>query len=232
MASISKWTVKNSVRRPSESGGGPQWPNETMVKAFSSGQYSTEFAGVEPGSRVLDIGCLYCNNLRFFAAKECELFGVEVNREMVGLATQAAQRLAIDVDVREGTNRNLPFEDKVFDIVLSVNTLHYEVGRTNVDRALREFCRILKNDTGRLFLMTAGPDHDIMQKSVRQSDLDYLLRDYDFRDGDRFAFFDDESHLQEVLSEHFNSVELGRLTERFPSASLDFRFAAASGPKF
>lgn len=86
MASVNKWTKENSARDSSESGGGPKWPNEVMVKVFSSSHYSALFKQVDEKSKVLDVGCAFCNNLRFFHHKGCELYGIEVNDEMVDLA--------------------------------------------------------------------------------------------------------------------------------------------------
>jgi len=47
----------------------PSYPNEVVVKIFSSGGYSSGFSPINPGSSVLDVGCGFGNNLVYFLDK-------------------------------------------------------------------------------------------------------------------------------------------------------------------
>lgn len=94
--------------------------------------------GLKPGMRVLDVGCG-----KGFLVKdlmlECpglEAFGLDVSRYgLMHCAPEVVGRLQL------GTAESLPFPDRSFDCVLSINTLH-NLQRPGVLRALREIERL------------------------------------------------------------------------------------------
>ena len=55
-----------------------------------------------------------------------------------------------------GSNQNLPYPDAYFDLLLSVNTLHYEGTEENFLAALHEFRRVIKPGGGFVYL-DGGP---------------------------------------------------------------------------
>ena len=93
---------------------------------------------------MLDIGCLYTNNLIPFIDRGAKAYGVEINSDMVELAKKSAETWCAQVEISEGNNCNLPFDDEFFDIILSVNTIHYEDGKLGIEQALSEIKRVSK----------------------------------------------------------------------------------------
>ena len=220
-----KWTRGNAIDRSQGNKTLPSYPNEVMVKIFSTGAYSTSFCPVEENQKVLDVGCGAGNNLVFFLNKGCECFGIDVTEDMVALGAENLASLGYEgVSISLGANERIPFDCHTFDVLLSVNTLHYSGGESGIDRSLKEFKRVMV-DGGRIFIVTAGPDHEIVLNSRRQGLFDWEVLDYGFRTGNRQSFFDSADHFKDVLSRHFEFVETGKLTEEYPTKKLDFLFA-------
>lgn len=119
------------------------------------------FLPLGPETTVLDIGCGCGNHLRFFVDRGCQCFGVDVNDDMVELARSL---LPEHVSLSKGRNDDLAFDDDTFDIVLSINTILYQDDLDGIERALGDFRRVLKPD-GRLYIVTAGPEHEIVRSS-------------------------------------------------------------------
>lgn len=222
-----KWNKENSMDRKDNSIP-PSYPNEVMVKSFSSSYYSSTFCPVEKGQKVIDVGCGFGNNLVYFLDRNCEGCGIEVTPDMIDLAKDNLKRLGYDnYDIKYGTNIDVPFDDNVFDVLLSVNAVHYSQGQSGIKKSLSEFKRVLK-DEGRAFIMTAGPHHVIVEQSKRHGMFDWEVEDYGFRTGNRMSFFDGEEHFKDVLSQYFDGVEVGRVTEQYSTVKLDFMFSTCT----
>ena len=97
---------------------------------------------LKPGDKVLDIGCA-----KGFLVKDLmsvcpglEVFGLDVSEyALKHCEPEVAGRLHL------GNAKNLPFPDKSFDCVLSINTIH-NLQREDVKVALKEIQRVSKND--------------------------------------------------------------------------------------
>ncbi len=203
----------------------PRWPNEIMLKLLFGRYLATPLALPERG-RVLDIGCGFANNLRPFLERGWEACGVEVLPEVAQLIADTLGKKGIAVDVRAGTNRSIPFPDRHFDLLLSVNTIHYEPAQADMDAALDEFHRVLKPG-GAAFLVTVGPKHDIFTRSKPLGPFLHQVRDWDFRDGKTMFFFQSEKMLEAFLGRRFTGIETGQVTEKLMSRQLDFLVAVA-----
>ena len=53
----------------------------------------------------------------------------------------------------------------------------------------------------------------------------YLIRNFGFRDGQEFFFFDNERYLEYYCKKIFSDVETGRVTEQLMNLPLDFFIA-------
>lgn len=112
----------------------------------------------------MDIGCLYANNLVPFYDRGWELFGTEVTEESDEIAKSCCKRDNLDSDIKLGFNTDIPFEDNFFDVILSISTLHYEESIESINKALKEFNRVL-NINGSAIVQTVAPLHDIFKNS-------------------------------------------------------------------
>jgi len=226
-----KWTKQNSMKTSGGNSIPPSYPNEVMIKVFASSFYSDNFQPVRNGQKVLDVGCGFGNNLTFFLDRGCDVTGVDVTEDMVEQATDNLNRLGYgNADIKIGENIKLPFDDNTFDTLISVAALHYSQGEQEIEKSLSEFSRVVADD-GRVFILTAGPEHNIVKNSKRHKIFEWEVLDFGFRTGDRLSFFDDIDHFKNTLSERFHGVEVGRLTEKYATVTLDFLFAICTNKK-
>ena len=198
----------------------PRWPNEAMVKIVF-GSYLRRRVTPGPGARILDVGCGFGNNLLPFLEKGMECHGVEVTAEIARLAQQLLDGRGLRARVVEGRNTRLPFEDGYFDLLLSLNVIHYEKDEAGIRAALGEYRRVLKQG-GTLLLMTVGPEHTIQKRAIPLAPHRYRIADYDFRNGEEYFYFDDLGTVDRYLGEFYEGIELGRVTERLFTMDLDF----------
>jgi SAM-dependent methyltransferase len=224
-----EWSNENVFRNKPEDFSGPAWPHEILVKLFSSPNYSKIASnfGTLKNAKVLEVGCMYCNNIRFFHSRGARSTGVEVTEDMVKLAERRLQQYGLsDCQVSLGSNRSLPFPDAQFDAVVSINTIHYETGN-GVMEGLNEFKRVLRPG-GIAFVETAGAGHFIRQGAERLDLFRYKPRFNDFRDSGVYGLFDSIEHFEKTFRDCFREVEVGKTLESFPNRTLEFFFAVVS----
>ncbi len=201
----------------------PQWPNEVLLKIVF-GSYLKNRIPLREGMRILDVGCGFGNNLLPFLIKGYDCCGVEITEDMAQQTKEILEQRGFKADIRFGSNRNIPFEDQSFDLLLSINVIHYEAQQDLVEQALKEYHRVLKTG-GHLILFTVGPQHLIIKKAQCIKPHCYKIQDFDFRDGSVFYCFDTEEFLSQSLKPLFQNIETGNVTEKLMIRPLDFLIA-------
>ena len=201
-----KYTKKNSFK----SNQPPSFPNEMMVKIFSSKHYSNIRLKYPNKNKILEIGSFSGNNLRYFIENKYKTYGIEINQDLVDIGIKNLKRLKIKPPlIKIGTNTNIPFRSSFFDTLVSINTLHYNSGY-EIHEAIIEFKRVLKNG-GVLYLETVGKNHFAFGKKI--NNLMYKSNIKDFRKNHIYGFFDNKLHLKKFLKNYFNKVEICERSE-------------------
>ena len=217
----SSWNKKNSFDNSKLTKFPPSYPNEMLVKLLSSLTYSPLVEQLPPNAKVIEVGIFSGNNARFFLENGYQVIGSELNLEMVELCQDNLTRLKYSTPVVTiGDNTNLASKSNIFDLLVSINTIHYSAGE-NSKKALKEFCRVLKPD-GWAIIETPASEHFAVQKAVRKDILSYEWHAGGFREGEEFGFFDSEQHFKDSLLGTFREVSISRRLEVYPKVTLDF----------
>jgi ubiquinone/menaquinone biosynthesis C-methylase UbiE len=92
--------------------------------------------GLKAGDRVLDVGCAKGFLVKDLVALGIDAYGVDVSKyALMNCEHEVVGRLQI------GNAESLPFPDKSFDVVLSINTIH-NLSRDRCKLALQEIQRL------------------------------------------------------------------------------------------
>lgn len=197
------------------------WPSETLIRLFC-GSYIPGLDKQYRGKSVIDVGLGNGNNLCFLASLGLQLYGTEVTQDICEMVTQKLKSLGYASDLRQGTNRNLPFKNDQFDYLVSWNVLHYEDTEADIRDAIAEYARVLKPG-GRFFLSTTGPEHKILKDGATVGPHLYRIgRRGDFRKGQTFFYFDSPGYIRYYFKENFAEVMVGRTNDFLFTESLDW----------
>jgi len=100
-----------------------------------------DLLGVQPGTRVLDVGCGVGRLMLRMARRGCRVTGVEFMRADLRRARRLLQEAWQQVELIEGDGGRLPFADGSFDFVTCTETLEHVA---DYGLALRELARVLR----------------------------------------------------------------------------------------
>jgi len=102
-------------------------------------------AKLEPGQRVLDLGCgtgtLAIEAKR--AQPEAEVVGLDGDPEVLERARAKARTAGIEIRVDEGLSIDLPYEDDSFDVLLATLFFHHLTG-ADKRKTAHEIARVLR----------------------------------------------------------------------------------------
>lgn len=102
-------------------------------------------AQIQPGQRVLDLGC-GTGTLAIMvkqAQPTADVFGLDADPEILGIARAKATREGMDIRFDEGMTFALPYPDGSIDRVLSSIMIHH-LKTPDKERTAREIYRVLK----------------------------------------------------------------------------------------
>jgi SAM-dependent methyltransferase len=124
---------------------GPLWGARPRDWAISEEQHVPSYdaalarLGLEPGQRVLDVGCGVGVFLGLVADRGAEPHGIDASEALIAFARE---RLP-EADLRVGEMESLPYEDDTFDLVTGFTSFFFA---NDMVAALREAGRVAKLD--------------------------------------------------------------------------------------
>lgn len=117
-------------------------------------------AQLQPGQRVLEIGCGTGNLTTMVKTLHpaVDVVGLDPDSKALDRARQKAERQRVSIGLDRGFSDELPYPDESFDRVLSALMFHH-LERDVKERSLHEISRVLKAG-GSLHLLDFGGPHD------------------------------------------------------------------------
>jgi len=113
-------------------------------------------AHIEPGQRVLDLGC-GTGTLTLMAKAqrpEADVVGIDADPTILEIAKAKSNAGGLEIEFEQGMSFELPFADASFDRVLS-SLLFHHLSREAKSRTLKEIVRVLRPD-GQLHIADWG----------------------------------------------------------------------------
>jgi SAM-dependent methyltransferase len=113
----------------------------TAAELEPAARHVVELAAIAPGERVLDVACGTGNAALIAAAAGAEVTGLDAARRLIDVARARAAAAGAGATFVAGDALDLPFEDRSFDVVLSVFGVIFA---SDAERALTEVVRVLR----------------------------------------------------------------------------------------
>ena len=129
---------------------------DPMVKLLGADSARTtllDHADLQPGHRVLDIGCgtgTFVSHIKTLYP-DVEVVGLDPDPKALARASRKSQRGGVSIQLDQGFADELPYPDRSFDRVFSCFMFHH-LPAAERESALREVRRVLK-PTGRFHLV-------------------------------------------------------------------------------
>jgi len=114
----------------------------SITQSSEDYQYGWLKEKCRPGLKILDFACGNGENGIYAAQCGAYVFGIDISPEGIANATLNAEQAGVTnyckFEVMDG--ENMTFPDNTFDLAVEYGALHH----VDLDRALRELCRVLK----------------------------------------------------------------------------------------
>ena len=131
-------------------------------------QRTANLARIQPGEKVLDVGCgtgTLAIEVQQRVGATGRVFGVDPGTQQIARARSKASRRNLPIDFRIGAIEHLAFPDQTFDVVLcTLMTHHLPKGLKR--QGLSEIARVLKPG-GRLVIADFTPPQERQDQGVR-----------------------------------------------------------------
>lgn len=177
---------------------------------------------IDETKSILDAGCGTGQTSAYMAEQyQCQITSLDYNELMLDKARQRFSSLHLPIEVKHGSTENLPFNDRVFDMILSESVISF----TDVSLTLPEFKRVLKPN-GVLLAIEM-----ILETSISEEELEPILHFYGvsqlLTENEWYDFFQRAGFQQidiEKFKLHFEETDLQNATDFSLSEDIDDEF--------
>ncbi len=102
-----------------------------------------------PGANILDAGCGYGRNIKWFVNNNFNVYGIDKSEEAIEEVKHTYA--AMEPNFLVGSVEDLPFATNFFDVVICSAVLHFASNKTHFFKMMHEMIRVLK-PSGYLFI--------------------------------------------------------------------------------
>lgn len=139
------------------------YDKKLFLPFYLANKVVVNYLNPKPSSTILDVGCgtgiLLSQLLKL--DRKLNLYGVDIAKEMVGVAKQKFENTSVSIQV--GSGDNLPFTREFFDYVTCANSFHHH---PDSSKSLKEMCRVLK--PGGTFVLLDPHNNGIIRKCINK----------------------------------------------------------------
>jgi SAM-dependent methyltransferase len=184
-------------------------PGSQYIIQLLKGGYLGEDLAEGRGRKALDVGCGNGFNCVSLGLMGWHAHGVDISERILKAARVNLGRFAVDADLQVGENSALPYDTATFDLLLSINVIHYAARDVDVKKAIAEYARVMKPGAT-LVLLTNHPRNWILKGAERRSGhIQICRRQDDFRFGEPLFVFEDARMLRSWFAPLFNNIRVG-----------------------
>jgi ubiquinone/menaquinone biosynthesis C-methylase UbiE len=140
-------------------------------------QMTIQLAKLEPGDKVLEVGC-GTGTLTIFAKKQVgpggEVVGIDIASEMILVAIRKASRKKIDISFIQASIAEIPFKDDTFNAALCSFMIFHMPEDVRV-QGIKEIYRVLKPG-GHLFILDFTLPDKTKQRNFVQGHSSHMMQ--------------------------------------------------------
>jgi len=142
-------------------GGGPRnfYPHSYVVSWYF--KYAKPFIDFSGINKVLDIGCGTAPDLPLFTTQGFHYHGIDVTEYCFPEINNAVISLRLNANLvwlQLFTPPKLPFDNQLFDIVIGLESIHFNIIHNSIQKIVDEIYRVL-SPQGHFFFTTIDRDH-------------------------------------------------------------------------
>lgn len=199
---------------------GMTFPSEYVIRMFKGVYPKCNLkqlcGGSYSGKSILDISCGGDGRdlIVFDQVGFSKISATELTSEIVAQVKGCMDKFGINVDVRTGTNRNLPFEDENFDFLLSWNVCYYFDDVLDFDLHVKEYARVLKKG-GVLVFSIPKRNCFIYKNGIEKSDglIEITSDPWEIRNGILLKSFKNEEEIKKAFETFFTDFTFGSIED-------------------
>jgi ubiquinone/menaquinone biosynthesis C-methylase UbiE len=111
-----------------------------------------EILKLKKTGEILDYGCAIGEKTYKFSSENWRITGIDISSKSVEVAKELARKYSVNAEYFEMDCENLTFNDNRFDIIFNYGTF----SSLDMNKAIKELCRVLKPDGYLLAIETLG----------------------------------------------------------------------------